>query len=232
MKIIYNKTTGRIEGGLDDKIDHRVYYLKFPQEFLDNLEVIQIDKPILILRHYKIIDGEIVRMSDEEINEIDKYGRMLTDEERQEIINQENQAKHKQEEALAIQSFAKMSFQMTAPTLKPTQILQFEVLVDDWTKGEYKIGDIRKHNGQVWKCVQAHNNANNPDIEPSKSPAHWVFYKSKDVKYAKHYIQPQGAHDAYMKDEYMIFEGKTYKSIIDNNVWNPRDYSQGWKVMV
>lgn len=41
--------------------------------------------------------------------------------------------------------------------------------------------------------------------------------------------QPTGAHDAYMTGDIVIFEGKTYKSIIDYNVWSPSVYPAGWE---
>lgn len=41
--------------------------------------------------------------------------------------------------------------------------------------------------------------------------------------------QPQGAHDAYKKGDRVTFEGTVYESVIDGNVWSPRDYPVGWK---
>lgn len=44
--------------------------------------------------------------------------------------------------------------------------------------------------------------------------------------------QPTGAHDAYMKGDTMIYtDGKTYKSLIDNNVWSPDVYPDGWELV-
>ena len=44
--------------------------------------------------------------------------------------------------------------------------------------------------------------------------------------------QPTGAHDAYMKGDTMIYtDGKTYKSLIDNNVWSPDVYPNGWELV-
>ncbi|MFA7115570.1 MAG: carbohydrate-binding protein [Candidatus Omnitrophota bacterium] len=42
-------------------------------------------------------------------------------------------------------------------------------------------------------------------------------------------MQPTGAHDAYQKGDRVLFEGKTYESLIDANVWSPTSYPQGWK---
>lgn len=44
------------------------------------------------------------------------------------------------------------------------------------------------------------------------------------------WVQPTGAHDAYMMGDVVKFtNGKTYKSLIDNNVWAPDTYPAGWE---
>lgn len=43
------------------------------------------------------------------------------------------------------------------------------------------------------------------------------------------YKQPTGGHDAYKKGDKVTFNGDTWESTIDNNVWSPSDYPQGWK---
>lgn len=45
------------------------------------------------------------------------------------------------------------------------------------------------------------------------------------------FVQPTGAHDAYVKGATVIYNGKTYKSVIDNNVWSPDTYPNGWEVV-
>ena len=41
------------------------------------------------------------------------------------------------------------------------------------------------------------------------------------------WVQPTGTHNAYQKDAKVIFNTKTYESLIANNVWAPNVY--GWK---
>ncbi|MGJ4148895.1 hypothetical protein ACN4DY_07710 [Corynebacterium macclintockiae] len=43
------------------------------------------------------------------------------------------------------------------------------------------------------------------------------------------YKQPVGSHDAYKKGDKVTFNGDTWESTIDNNVWSPSTYPQGWK---
>lgn len=46
------------------------------------------------------------------------------------------------------------------------------------------------------------------------------------------FIKPEGAHDAYQKGAGITFNGEKYESLIDNNVWSPDEYPQGWKEVV
>ena len=43
------------------------------------------------------------------------------------------------------------------------------------------------------------------------------------------WVQPQGAHDAYHIGDKVIFNGKVYISVIDDNIWSPIDHPRGWE---
>ena len=61
-----------------------------------------------------------------------------------------------------------------------TEIIACEDLLPAWTKagpkgdGSHEVGEACTHDGQSWRCCQAHNTNNNPDIEPGNSPAQWA----------------------------------------------------------
>ena len=118
-----------------------------------------------------------------------------------------------------------------------TDVVNAEPFVDEWVAGtmeqpiEYKIGDVRKENGQVYECKQAHTHHGEVGWNPSTFKAGWIVKHTKDTGNPKPYIQPQGAHDAYMKDECVSWEGKVYVSVADSNVYSPTDYPQNWKVV-
>lgn len=42
------------------------------------------------------------------------------------------------------------------------------------------------------------------------------------------WVQPDSTNP-YMTGDKVIFEGKTYESLIDNNIWSPAAYPAGWK---
>lgn len=46
------------------------------------------------------------------------------------------------------------------------------------------------------------------------------------------YVQPTGSHDAYNIGNKITFEEKKYESTINNNVWSPIVYPQGWKEVI
>lgn len=45
------------------------------------------------------------------------------------------------------------------------------------------------------------------------------------------WVQPTGAHDAYQIGDRVAFNGSTYESLIDANVWSPAAYPAGWKLI-
>ena len=134
---------------------------------------------------------------------------------------------------------ARMTFtrEASAGDLSGTEIVACEDLLPAWTKagpkgdGSHEVGEACTHNGQSWRCCQAHNTNNNPDIEPGNSPAQWAPYHTTDPTKAKAFIQPTGAHDAYQKGECCLWtDGKVYRSIMDGaNAYSPEAYPQGWE---
>ena len=66
--IIYNKITHEIIAKIPDNQDIFTVFFHYPQEFKDNLESIQISNPPNDLKNYKIIDDEMIRKTEEEIN--------------------------------------------------------------------------------------------------------------------------------------------------------------------
>lgn len=134
---------------------------------------------------------------------------------------------------------ARMTFTKEAATgdLTGAEIVACEDLLPAWTKagpkgdGSHELNEACTHEGQSWRCCQAHNTNNNPDIEPGNSPAQWAPYHTTDPTKAKAFIQPTGAHDAYQNGECCLWtDGKVYRSIMDGaNAYSPEAYPQGWE---
>lgn len=89
----------------------------------------------------------------------------------------------------------------------------------------YKAGDISKYEGKLYKVIQEHTSQE--DWIPSELPALYLNLMPENV--IPEWVQPTGNHDAYNTGDKVIYEGKVYESLIDNNTWSPLDYPQGWK---
>lgn len=107
--------------------------------------------------------------------------------------------------------------------------------INDWEVGELvKIGDKRKVGAIAYECIQEHTTQS--DWVPSNTPALWKIFvpqkTSSGEEVVPEFKQPTGAHDTYKIGDKVIFEGKVYESLIDNNAYSPSDYPQGWKLII
>lgn len=96
------------------------------------------------------------------------------------------------------------------------------VLFEDWQTGvAYAVGDRRKYDGLLYRCVQAHTSQD--DWTPPAVPALWVRTSTEEWP---EWIQPTGAHDAYNQGDKVSHNGKHWISDVDANIWEPGVY--GW----
>lgn len=91
----------------------------------------------------------------------------------------------------------------------------------------YTIGEVINYEGQLYKIIQAHTSQQ--DWIPNTTPA--LYTKVAPPGVIAQWVQPTGAHDAYNTGDKVIFETKTYESLIEANVWSPIGYPQGWKLI-
>ena len=98
-----------------------------------------------------------------------------------------------------------------------------------WTTStSYVIGDLRSYEGILYKCLQAHTSQD--DWTPDVSSSLW---KSLSINESgiPDWSQPISSVDAYNTGDEVMYNGVHYKSTIDNNVWAPDAYPQGWEVV-
>lgn len=89
--------------------------------------------------------------------------------------------------------------------------------------GGYKV----LHNGTLYRCLQYHTSQE--DWMPSVATSLWAkILPGQDDTEIGEWEQPNSTN-AYKKGDKVKFEGKTYESLIDNNVWSPSAYPAGWK---
>ena len=110
------------------------------------------------------------------------------------------------------------------------EIIDLSPLLYRWVEGPYNTGDIRIYNDYPYRCVQAHNSTGIPSWNPEEAKSLWANYHGTDAAHALPYVAPTGAHDAYMKGEYMIFtDGAIYCCTVDSNVYDPTIFPTGWE---
>lgn len=137
-----------------------------------------------------------------------------------------SEAKWHQDEA--IKDLQMKQVQATATAFDDTTALDNKLVYPFWEAGiEVKLDKkyLYVMNGNLYKVLQPHTTQS--DWTPDITPALWKVVQVEGV--IADFVQPTGAHDAYMKGEKVKFNSSIYESIIDNNVYSPTAYSQGWK---
>lgn len=81
------------------------------------------------------------------------------------------------------------------------------------------------YDGKLYKVIQSHTVQDDwtPDVSAS-------LFTLVTVEEWPEFVQPTGAHDAYMTGDQITFNGQHYVSLIDNNTYSPETYPQGWQL--
>jgi hypothetical protein len=102
---------------------------------------------------------------------------------------------------------------------------EYAFIFPAWRTGQaVAVDDIRQHDGNLYRCVQAHTTQ--IDWVPDVTPALWV--RVYDPNVIPVWTQPDGAHDAYQTGDKVYWPegGPIWESTLDDNVWEPGVY--GW----
>ena len=104
-------------------------------------------------------------------------------------------------------------------------------LFENWKPGQdYIVGQRIRYIDKLYKVNQAHTSQSDwtPDITPA---LYTEVAKPGEIPVWR---QPTGAQDAYNtgdKVHYPTINDPVYESTIDNNVWSPEAYPQGWALI-
>ena len=99
-------------------------------------------------------------------------------------------------------------------------------IVDQWEPDhKYLKGHYLKDNGKLYKVLQGHQSQS--DWKPDKSPSLYAPLLTDLSGAVLPWVQPESTNP-YMKGDRVKYNGKTYESLIDNNVWSPEAYPAGW----
>lgn len=93
-----------------------------------------------------------------------------------------------------------------------------------WKEGvDLAAGDRVQYEGVLYKVLIAHKTQ--ADWTPDVSPSLFAVVLIPDPGDIPEWVQP-GSMNPYMKGDKVTHNGKTWESMIDNNVWEPGIY--GW----
>lgn len=146
-------------------------------------------------------------------------------ENRQELLNKINLLDMDLRNPLSI-AFIKMVQNGEIDEVTASEAIQLFLPWD--ANSTYTIGDMRVYEGLLYKCLQSH--VGQEGWEPINTPALWkVCGVTEDG--TPIWSQPISASDAYMIGDIVSYNGVKYKSLIDNNVWDPDTYPAGWEVI-
>ena len=111
-----------------------------------------------------------------------------------------------------------------AVTLDDETALTGVELSPAWVVGKaYAVSDRAQYNGTLYKCIQAHTSQS--DWMPSATPALW---KTVSLDEYPEWVQPTGAHDAYIIGDKVTYNGQHYVCTSNANVYAPDVY--GWQL--
>ena len=116
-----------------------------------------------------------------------------------------------------------------AETLSDAQALQVPMLFDEFDGNgvAYEVGKRIMFEGILYKVIQAHTSQ--AGWTPIAAPSLFAKVINETIDGSIPEFEQPGSTNPYMKGDKVIFNGKVYESLIDNNVYSPEAYPAGWK---
>ena len=114
-----------------------------------------------------------------------------------------------------------------AISLSDEDALEAVNLFPSWSSGKAYTKDERVlYNEILYRCLQAHTSQD--AWTPTAAPSLWAKVLIPDENVIPEWEQPDSTN-AYMMGDKVMFDGKVYESVINNNIWSPAAYPAGWK---
>ena len=116
-----------------------------------------------------------------------------------------------------------------AETLSDAQALQVPMLFDEFDGNgvAYEVGKRIMFEGVLYKVLQAHTSQ--AGWTPTAAPSLFAKVINETIDGSIPEFEQPDSTNPYMKGDKVLFNGKVYESLIDNNVYSPEAYPAGWK---
>ena len=99
------------------------------------------------------------------------------------------------------------------------EILNYPDFVEKWKSGQtYSVGKRLEYNGTIYKVLQDHTSQD--DWTPDTAPSLFTKVLIPDENIIPEWEQPDSTNP-YMAGDKVTLNGKTWESLVDNNVWEP-----------
>lgn len=122
--------------------------------------------------------------------------------------------------------------ELAANSLDDSDAVEAASLFASWDEADhYVVGDRRKYNGVLYKCLKEHDAQK--DWTPENAPSLWAKVliptdeEGQQIEIPE-WEQPDSTNP-YMTGDMVRFNDKIYRSLIDNNTWSPEAYPAGWE---
>lgn len=103
--------------------------------------------------------------------------------------------------------------------LTDEQALQVTTLYPLWDASKtYAVGDRVRYAGNLYRCLQPHTAQE--AWNPADAPSLWAKVLTDPSGAILPWEQP-GSTNPYAKGDKVTHKGKTWESLVDNNVWEP-----------
>ena len=119
-----------------------------------------------------------------------------------------------------------------AETLSDAQALQVPMLFDEFDGNgvAYEVGKRIMFEGVLYKVIQAHTSQ--AGWTPVAAPSLFAKVINETIDGSIPEFEQPDSTNPYMKGDRVMFNGKIYESLIDNNVYSPEAYPAGWKEVI
>ena len=115
-----------------------------------------------------------------------------------------------------------------AEALPDEDAAEVGALFPQWGPGKsYQAGErISDEEGQLYRVIQGHTSQ--ADWPLAETPALYtpLGVTVEEPEAVPEWVQPNGAHDAYLKGDRVLYQGQIYESTLDGNIWAPD--VEGW----
>lgn len=103
--------------------------------------------------------------------------------------------------------------------LTDEQAATVQGLFQAWNaEATYAVGDRVKYNGTLYRCLTAHTAQST--WTPTDAPSLWAKVLTDPSGVILPWEQPDSTNP-YAKGDRVTHNGKTWESLVDNNVWEP-----------